>query len=70
MQKLKTMTGISVLFSELSRVSGDCEYDVGTEWKLGDADVRGAEDGERTCPVGRQTRTLGKRKSFDDVTVR
>lgn len=45
MQKLETVTGISVLFSELSRVSGDCGYDVGTEWKLGDNDVRRAEDG-------------------------
>lgn len=44
-QKLETVTGISVLFSELSRVSGDCGYDVGTEWKLGDNDVRRAEDG-------------------------
>lgn len=71
MQKLETVTGISVLFSELSRVSGDCGYDVGTEWKLGDNDVRRAEDGAggrgSACPAGRQPRTLGKRKSFDDV---
>lgn len=38
--KLKTMTGISVLFSGLLHVSSDCGNDVSTEWKLGYDDIR------------------------------
>lgn len=56
-----------MLFSELLYVSSDGRNDVGTEWKLGYYDVRRAEDVESACPVGRM---LGKRKSFDDVTVK